>query len=79
MSPFTARALALPILLVALQGLGGCGLVQPVAPWQKGALAKAAMGFERDRLEAGFAEHVYSSKEAAAGGAGVAAGGCGCN
>ncbi len=57
----------------------GCALVQPVAPWQKGVLAKPAMSFESDRLEAAFAEHVYSSKEAASGGSGVGGGGCGCN
>ena len=63
----------------ALLGLTGCALLQPVAPWQKGALAKPAMGFEADRLEAAFAEHTYTSKEAASGGAALGGGGCGCN
>ncbi|MES2296561.1 MAG: DUF4266 domain-containing protein [Pseudomonadota bacterium] len=56
--------------------LGACAQVQP---WEKGILAKPEMSFEQDRLEAKFADHIYSSKEGAAGGAGVGGGGCGCN
>jgi hypothetical protein len=59
--------------------MGGCALVQPVQPWEKGVLAKPEMTFEGDRLDTAFMEHTYSSKEAAAGGAGVGGGGCGCN
>jgi hypothetical protein len=62
----------------AALALAGCSL-PPVQPWEKGMLAKPAMTFEGDRLEAKFAEHTYSSKEGAAGGAGVGGGGCGCN
>lgn len=58
--------------------LAGCSL-QPVQPWEKGVLAKPEMGFELDRLEAGFAEHIYASKEAASGGVSVGVSGCGCN
>lgn len=69
-----------PLAVAAAMLCGtGCALVQPVAPWQKGALAKPAMGFEADRLEAAFAEHTYTSKEAASGGAALGGGGCGCN
>jgi hypothetical protein len=64
-------------IATALLALAGCGT--PVQPWEKGALAKPAMTFERDRLESAFAEHTYSSKEGASGGAGVGGGGCGCN
>lgn len=67
------------VAALALAGLAGCGAVAPVQPWQKGVLAKPEMTFEGDRLEAGFAEHIYSSKEAASGGSGVGGGGCGCN
>jgi hypothetical protein len=67
------------VAALALAGLAGCGAVTPVQPWQKGVLAKPEMTFEGDRLEAGFAEHIYSSKEAASGGSGVGGGGCGCN
>lgn len=57
--------------------LGGCGT--PVRPWEKGDLARPAMSFDSDRLDAAFVEHTYTSKEAASGGAGVGGGGCGCN
>lgn len=62
--------LALPALL------GGCASVQP---WEKGKLAKPEMGFGDARLETRFADHIYSSREAASGGASVGGGGCGCN
>ncbi|MDD2546334.1 MAG: DUF4266 domain-containing protein [Burkholderiaceae bacterium] len=67
------------VLGLGLIGLAGCAAREPVQPWQKGHLARPEMGFEADPLEAGFAEHTYSSKEAAAGGSGVGGGGCGCN
>lgn len=66
------------MMACAALALAGCAL-QPVQPWEKGLLAKRAMTFEQDRLEAKYAEHTYSSKEGAAGGAGVGGGGCGCN
>jgi hypothetical protein len=66
------------LMACAALALAGCSLA-PVQPWEKGMLAKPAMTFEGDRLEAKFAEHTYSSKEGAAGGAGVGGGGCGCN
>jgi hypothetical protein len=64
--------------VIAVLALGGCTLA-PVQPWEKGMLAKPAMGFERDRLEAAYAEHTYSSKEGTSGGSAVGGGGCGCN
>ena len=72
-----ARPALAGLWLVAV--LAGCAAVQPVLPWEKGVLAKPEMGFEGDRLDAALTEHVYSSKEAASGGAGVGGGGCGCN
>lgn len=65
--------------VLATLALSGCGLIQPVNPWEKGTLAKTEMTFETDRLDTEYVEHTYSSKEAAAGGAGVGGGGCGCN
>ena len=67
-----------PLAMAALL-VSGCALVQPVAPWEKGILARPEMSFEVDRLDAGFVEHTYNSKEAASGGTGVGGGGCGCN
>jgi len=68
--------LGLAFTLMALQG---CMHSQSVEPWQKGNLAKPEMTFDDDPLERGFKEHIYSSKEASAGGSGVGGGGCGCN
>ena len=65
--------------LLLLVSVSGCGLVQPVNPWEKGMLAKPDMTFEGDRLDTEYVEHTYSSKESASGGAGVGGGGCGCN
>ncbi len=66
-----------PTLLLSLTGCQQ--FVTVVQPWEKGVLAKPEMTFEADRLDAGFVEHTYSSKEAGFGGAGVGGGGCGCN
>jgi len=57
----------------------GCTSIEPVQPWEKGILSRPEMTFETDRLDAAFTEHIYFSKEAASGGAGVGGGGCGCN
>lgn len=57
----------------------GCGMAQPVAPWEKGMLAQPNMRFERNRSEARYAAHIYDSREAASGAGSVGGGGCGCN
>ena len=64
------------VALLALGELAGCSSVQP---WEKQNLAKPEMTFDRDPLGSRYNEHMYSSKEAASGGAGVGGGGCGCN
>jgi len=66
-------------ILTTLAATSGCSAIQPVQPWEKGILAKPAMTFEADKLDASFMEHTYFSKEGSAGGAGVGGGGCGCN
>ena len=58
--------------------VAGCTFAPP-KPWEKGELARPAMQFDADRLEARNQEHVYQSKEAVSGGYGVGGGGCGCN
>jgi hypothetical protein len=75
MTPKTLGLLA----LFALSLLGGCSQLGQVSPWEKGHLARPEMTFEGDRLDTAFTEHVYDSKEASSGGAGVGGGGCGCN
>ncbi len=75
------RRVRLPLALCLLSALslGGCGIIQPPQPWEKGALAKSEMKMDKDPLEARFMSHVYFSKEASSGGDGVGGGGCGCN
>ncbi len=58
---------------------GGCTLLTPVQPWQKGTLARPEMTFAGDSLDVKNSEHVYQNREAASGGSGVGGGGCGCN
>jgi hypothetical protein len=62
-------------VLIALGG-SGCANVQP---WQRGALADPIMQSDRDALGLAMTEHMWFSREAAAGGRGVGGGGCGCN
>lgn len=72
------KALIVKILLAGLLSLllWGCDTVEP---WEKGALAQYSMLPDRDPLEAAMSDHVYYTREAAHGGAGVGGGGCGCN
>ncbi len=54
----------------------GCANVKP---WQRGPLSDYLMRSDRDPLADSLYEHVYFTREAAAGGRGVGGGGCGCN
>jgi Domain of unknown function (DUF4266) len=54
----------------------GCATVKP---WDRDLLAKPAMKFVACPSLNGIDQHVYFSKEASTGGAGLAGGGCGCN
>jgi hypothetical protein len=69
-----------PILMTLLAGLtlltAGCATVQP---WERGTLSDPTMRPDRDALQDTLHEHVYFTREAAAGGRGVGGGGCGCN
>ena len=64
------------LLLAGALLLAGCGTV---SPWQRGELARPTMAWEPDVLRAGLGNHVYFSKEASSGRAGLGGGGCGCN
>jgi len=57
--------------------LAACSLTPPAA-WQRGNLAKPIMAWDPDVVDAAARDHTYISKEAAAGGASAAGGGCGC-
>jgi len=63
-------------LAASLLATTGC---QQVKPWQRGTLADPIMRADRDPIGNMFDEHIYFSREAAAGGRGVGGGGCGCN
>ena len=56
--------------------LAGCKTVQP---WERGTMADYTMRPDRDPLSVSLADHIYFTREAAAGGRGVGGGGCGCN
>jgi hypothetical protein len=61
--------------------LGGCANTQfaRVQPWERATLADYTMRSDRDALATTMADHVYFSRESAAGGRGVGGSGCGCN
>ncbi|GIK88618.1 MAG: hypothetical protein BroJett026_40990 [Betaproteobacteria bacterium] len=65
--------------LLAVALTAGCAAYAPPQPWEKQYLALPAMQFDADRLDVKNVQHVYYSKEGAAGGYGVGGGGCGCN
>jgi hypothetical protein len=67
--------LRLVLILVAL-GTSGCTAVQP---WERATLSSYPMRPDRDPLAQAMAEHIYFSREAAAGGRSVGGSGCGCN
>ena len=67
------------LLVVCALDLAGCASMTPPQPWERGELAKPAMQFDADKLEARTQQQIYASKEAATGGYGVGGGGCGCN
>ena len=64
------------LLLVVLGLSAGCANVKP---YQRGTLADYTMRADRDPLEDSLHEHVFFTREGAAGGRGVGGGGCGCN
>lgn len=61
---------------VVLIACAGCA---PVAPYQRGYLARPDMSFDASAGTGKAIEKTYSAKEAASGGASVGGGGCGCN
>lgn len=68
------------LLLIALAaGLSGCASLGKVQPWEKGTLARTEMTFNDGHMFTRFDDHIYTSREASSGGAGVGGGGCGCN
>ena len=65
------------VLLASLNQVA-CSM-QPVQPWERDSLAQRKMQLVPYPNDAFLDEHIYFSKEASRGGAGVGGGGCGCN
>jgi hypothetical protein len=64
-------------LLAAALAAAACA---PVAPYQRGYLARPDMAMEpADAGTAKALDKIYPAKEAARGGASIGGGGCGCN
>lgn len=74
--PRTHRLAWIGILAATAALSCGCAGVRP---WERGPLSDYIMRPDRDTLADGLYEHVYFTREAAAGGRGVGGGGCGCN
>ncbi|MSU25199.1 MAG: DUF4266 domain-containing protein [Opitutus sp.] len=75
------RISLLALVLTGTALFSGCtstNLVR-VKPWERAALADYKMNPARDPLHTAMAEHVFFSRETAAGGRGVGGSGCGCN
>lgn len=73
------RSLVFSLVIALSLACAGCVSFSPPQAWEKGELAKPAMQFDADVLQAKLREHTYASKEGATGGYAVGGGGCGCN
>ena len=73
------RSLLLAVALALSALLSGCASFAPPQPWEKQYLARPSMQFDADKLDVRNTQHIYYSKEGAAGGYGIGGGGCGCN
>lgn len=63
-------------LLLAAAGLVACA---PVQPWERGDLAKPHMALDPEPSLSALRAHIFTSREAASGGASAQGGGCGCD
>ena len=73
------RGGAMGLTPVAVQGADPAARKGGVKAWERGYLADPIMSLDGDVLKRALKEHVFASKEGAAGDGGVAGGGCGCN
>ena len=67
------------IVAALCAALAACATLDPPKPWEKGDLARPSMRFDADPLASRVTQHIYQSKDSAAGGGSVGGGGCGCN
>ena len=75
-TPVLRRFLIPAAAFVLLAAAAGCSSVKP---WERGDLASPLMNRDRDPLGLALTEHMFFSREATSGGAGIGGGGCGCN
>ena len=61
------RAIAAMVAACAV-AVAGCASFDPPKPWEKGDLARPSMHFDADPLASKTTQHIYQSKEGAAGG-----------
>jgi len=66
------------LLLLTLVALSGCSS-WGVQPWERDVLAQKKMQLDPYPVDTYLDEHIYTSREASAGGRGIGGGGCGCN
>jgi len=64
------------VLIALIFSLNACAGVKP---WERDLLAEKKMQLDPFPVDTAFDDHIYFSKEASSGGAGVGGGGCGCN
>lgn len=64
-------------MVACLLALAGCA--SPVAPYQRGYLARPDMAFDASPGATRAMEKTFGAKEASSGGATVGGGGCGCS
>lgn len=62
-------------IFLSVAALTGCA---PVAPWERGNLAKPQMALDPYPMQNALRAHNYGSREASAGGSSAEGGGCGC-
>jgi len=70
-----ARRTPALLALAAALALAGCA---PLAPWERGHLAKPQMALEPHPAQRALRAHVYASREAAPAATVGKGGGCGC-
>ena len=75
---YTVKYKVKKTLILTILFLSACSH-NKVKPWDRDLLSKPEMQFGANKLEDGFEDHTYFSKEASSGGRGFSAGGCGCN
>ena len=77
-SGHSSRSIERLAVACAIVALAGCAFAPP-KPWEKGDLARPSMRSDADPLQRKLTQHIYQSREGAAGGDTVGGGGCGCN